>query len=336
MKLITDIKNIVNEIQPDIIHIWGTEKYWGLLSSRGYINGNILLEIQGLKFAISQYFYSGLTLIDIVASFRLNEFIKPGSSLPGLRNSFRRWGVFEKEMILYHKFIGTQSDWVRAYVRSVNPQARLFTSSIILRREFLEAPRWRLDNCIPFQIFSITSSFVSYKGFHVLLEAAAILKKQIPQVKLVLAGNIPDNLRANGYSKYLRGKVKSLGLESCVIWSGPLKADEILKQMQLANVVVIPSYIESYCLTLDEALTTGVPVVASFAGAMPELASSGVDVLFFPPGDAVVCAAEIRKIFLDYELAERLSLNSYEKKRTENYTDIASKQMDIYTECCRL
>lgn len=41
----TTIQILVSEIKPDIIHIWGTESFWGLITARQYIKGNIILEI---------------------------------------------------------------------------------------------------------------------------------------------------------------------------------------------------------------------------------------------------------------------------------------------------
>ncbi len=331
--LIADIQGIVNEIDPDIIHVWGTELPWGLLTARGYLRGNILLEIQGLKFTVADHFYSGLTTLELLSTLNINEFIKPSASLPGLKRSFRKWGFNEKEMILGHKMISTQSEWVRANVKAINPDARLFKTSMMLRSEFRETPRWCKEECIPFRIFSITSSFVSYKGFHVLLRAAAILRRQYPMLKVVLAGSISYRLRADGYTKFLRKLVIELGLQESVDWIGPLKANEIVDQFKMANVVIIPSFVESYCLSLDEALTVGVPVVASYAGAMPELASNDSSALFFPPGDSVLCAEKVSRVFSEKDLAEYLSVTAYKERRKATPDSIIKNQIMIYSEC---
>lgn len=331
--LIAYIQGIVNEIKPDIIHVWGTELSWGLLTARRYVQGNVLLEIQGLKFAIADHFYSGLTPRELLSTLNINEFMRPAASIPGLKRSFRKWGVNEKEMIMGHAKISTQSEWVRANVRAINSDARLFKTSMMLRKEFLETPRWRTQECIKFRIFSITSSFVSYKGFHVLLRAAAILKKQYPMLRVVLAGSISYSLRADGYTKYLRNLVTKLGLQGCVDWIGPLKANEIIEQFRMANAVIIPSFVESYCLTLDEALTVGVPVVASYAGAMPELAINESSALFFPPGDSVLCAEKVSRIFLEKDLAEKLSVTAFQEKRKADQNSIISNQIEVYKEC---
>lgn len=329
-KTILEIQRIVDDIKPEIIHIWGTENYWGLLTARGYIKGNIILEIQGLKFAIANYFYSGLTLRDIIKCFGLKEFLKPSVSLIGINYSFKKWGKFEKEMLTSHRIISTQSNWVRAYVKEVNPLAQIFNTSILLRTEFVETEKWNVEKCVPYQVFTSASSDLSYKGLHVLLDAIAILKKRYARIRLCIAGSTKSGLREAGYSKWIKKKIKQLGINENISWIGPLDARNLILQMHKANVVVVPSFVESYCLALDEALTVGVPTVASFAGAMPELAIHEKTALFFPPGDIAMCANAIEKFFANKEFSKIVSQNAYKEKKTKIHIDIAGLQMSFY------
>jgi glycosyltransferase involved in cell wall biosynthesis len=330
-KIIAGIQKIVETVKPDIIHIWGTENYWGLLYSRGFINGNVILEIQGLKYACAKYFYTGLSLLDIVKCFRLKEFLRPSGSLVGLKLGFERWGKFEREMLLKAEYISTQSEWVRTYVGNVNNNAELIKTQIALRNEFLEATKWDVVMCTPFQIFTSTSSSsISYKGLHILFDAVAILKKRFPKIKLCIAGNISSGIRMDGYSKWLQDKIKKNGIAENINWLGSLDAEAIVTQMKEANVVVIPSFIETYCLALDEALTVGVPTVVSFSGAMPELAQHEKTALFYSPCDVEMCASAIGQFFLDKNLAVKISNNAYNDKSKKDNENIALSQLNVY------
>jgi len=330
-KTVDQIRQIVEEINPDIIHIWGTENYWGLLYSRGYIKGNVILEMQGLKYACAKYFYVGLSFYDILKCFRLKEFIKPSRSLPGIKAGFEKWGRFEKEMLLKANFISTQSDWVRAHVSYVNDKANLIKTKITLRKEFLKADKWNAEECVPYTIFtSASSSSVSYKGLHILFDAVAILKKRFPEIRLNIAGSVSSGLREDGYSKWLKEKAKKNGIIENISWLGSLDAGEIVMQMRKSNVVVIPSFVESYCLALDEALTVGVPSVVSFAAALPELATHEETALFYPSGDVEMCANAIERYFNDIDLARLISKRAYEEKQSKDNREIALLQMDIY------
>lgn len=329
-KIIHNIQEIVESIQPDLIQIWGTEKYWGLLSARGYLKGKVILEIQGLKFAIAKYFTAGLSFSEIIGCFGLKELLKPSGSILGLSSAFNKWGKFEIEMLKNHQFISTQSAWVRANVKQVNPTAEIYETAISLRKEFMEAQKWNSQDCIPFQIFTSTSSIISYKGLHVLVRALAILKHKYPQVKLVIAGHLQSGLRADGYNKWLRKKIAQLGLVEKVSFIGSLNSTALVKQIQQAQVVAIPSFIESYSLALAEALALGAPTVTSFAGAMPELAKHQETTIFFPMGDEVMCANGIATFFEDQAFAQSISEAAYQQTKEKSVTAVEEIQLSIY------
>lgn len=328
---IFEIQKIIRDINPDIIHIWGTENYWGLLSARGMIKGNIIIDIQGLKFECSRYYYSGLSLIDIIKCFGLKEIIRPKYSIVGAKYSFARWGKFEKEIISMNKNISTQSNWVRAYVRNLNPQAILFNTSIKLRKEFITGQKWEMNKCTNHQIFTSTSTILSYKGLHILIDALAILKKKYSDVRLVVAGSISGKgLRRDGYTRWLMRKITNLGLDENIIWTGPLDAQMIVTKLSQSNVAVIPSFIETYCVALDESLSLGVPTVISYSGALPELASHEKTALFYPPGDFVMCANAIETLFDNVDISKELSNNAYDANKSKQKRNIAKDQLEIY------
>jgi glycosyltransferase involved in cell wall biosynthesis len=331
LKTIREIQKIIDEIKPDIIHIWGTENYWGLLLARGYIRGKVIVEIQGLKFEIAKYFLFGLSLLEIFQCFGLKEFLKPSVSLIGLKFSFIRWGRYEKEILIKSPFISTQSDWVRTFVKELNPKAKIFNTTISLRPEFLKGLKWDINNCIPFQILTLSASDISYKGLHVLIKAIIILRKKYPHIKLHIIGYTRTGLKESGYSKYLKRIIRKSGIIENIIWLGSLNAKNIVQQMLRANVVVVPSFIESYCLALDEALTIGVPCAASFAGAMPELAIHNKTALFFTPGDSIMCANSIETLCTNKSLANNISQNAYAEKNSNRDLNVTDLQLSIYT-----
>jgi glycosyltransferase involved in cell wall biosynthesis len=111
------------------------------------------------------------------------------------------------------------------------------------------------------------------KGFDVLLDALA----RIPDERLRLAGDGP--LR-----RALEARVARLGLGDRVTFLGMLAKTEVATEMQRARLVVVPSRFETSGVVAIEALATGTPVVASRAGALPELLAGGGGVLV-PPGD---------------------------------------------------
>lgn len=329
--IIKEIVELVNQIKPDVVHIWGTENYWGLLFSRGLLKGNVIIDIQGLKFIWYKYFFSGLSYFDILNCIAFKDLLKPQFSIFGRANSFKKWGEYELEIIKSIPHIGVQSNWVRAQISYINPEATLFASKIQLRKSFLGPNKWNKDVAVPFRIFTSTSAVLSYKGIHVLIEAINILKIKYTGIKLVIAGYIsPAGIRQNGYDRFLMQKIKKYGLSDSIVFIGSLDSESLASELLKTNVCVVPSFIESYCVALDEALTLGVPSVVSFTGAMPELAAHNISALFYSPMDVIDCAFQIERLF-DLSFAEKISNKAYELKRNNlDKINITEEQLNIY------
>lgn len=329
---ISAIKNIYNEINPDIIHIWGTENYWGLLTARGLIKGKTILEIQGLRSVIAKYFYSGMTFLDVLKCLGCREFLHPSVSLPGMKKQFLRWGKYETEMLLKHNFISTQSEWVRAHIRNINPGAHILQNAIILRPEFLQVGKWDLRKCVRYSIITYASSTASYKGLHILLEAVFLLRSKFPDLTLHIIGSIKGNKNQTGFQKWINKNILRLELQRHIRWLGSLNGKELVEELYKSNVAVFPSFVESYSLALEEALSLGIPSVVSFSGAMSELGIHEKTALFFSPGDSVMCANAIERLFTDPGLADTLSTASYLAKKEKNFRNNYLIQKAIYSD----
>lgn len=328
--IVKELIKIVDNVNPDLIHIWGTENYWGLLFSRGLLKNKVILDIQGLKYICYKYFFYGLSSKDILSCIAFKDLLRPQYSIFGKAFSFKNWGKYELEILKSMDNIGVQSNWVRAHINYINPRATLFDSKIQLRKPFLNSEKWRKDNCEHHRIFTSTSSVLSYKGLHVLIDAIKLLKNEYSNIKLFVAGHISiPGIRQNGYDKFLFKKIKKNNLQDNIIWLGSLDAESLASELLKSNVCVVPSFIESYCVALDEALTLGVPSVVSFAGAMPELARHEFSALYYSPLDPVDCAFQIQKLF-DLSFAEGLSNNAIKSKIENLKIDFYKEQLKVY------
>ena len=106
------------------------------------------------------------------------------------------------------------------------------------------------------------------KGVPVLLKAVHLANQQVP-VHLVIAGKGKDS-----YMKQLRGQASKLGIS--VSWIGKKKHSEIHRVFQVADCFVCPSQKhEAFGLVNVEAMATGLPVIASRIGGIPEIVNHG-------------------------------------------------------------
>lgn len=327
------VKDIIEKEKPDLVHIWGTEMFWASIYRKGYIGVPTILDIQGLLAPYTEYYYGGLSIKEIFQSIHLKEIIMPTRTLFHKKEVFRKRGVSETANIKSFKHISYQSQWVKNYISFVNPSATLYPTKIMLRKAFIESQKWNYHNVGDSPVvFSTCSAAVTYKGMHIIIKAIALLKSKYPKIKLKIAGNINvGNKLLDGYSVFLNNLIKKYELQENVILLGSLDENQIITHLQEANVCVIPSFIETYCLAFAESMIVGTPTIASFAGAMPELAENGKEALFYNSVDYYTCAAFIDKVLQDKGFAEKLSENARTRRMKENNVDtVVETQLAIY------
>jgi glycosyltransferase involved in cell wall biosynthesis len=327
--IVADIIKAVEEFAPDLVHVWGTECFWGLLTARKLVKQPALLEMQGLKYAIVRVFAGGLTAREQMACVGLREIFRPSSIRQG-RKRFEAWVPFEQEIIARHDHICVQTAWVEAHVRSLNRDFRPYQCDLALRAPFYKAEPWRpTDN----QTIICSSAYSApFKGLHVAIRATAIVKKRFPHVRLHIVGGLAGGgLRQDGYVTWLKKEIRNLDIVANVEWLGALDADRFVAQMQTSAAMVLPSYIENLATSMQEAMLIGLPVVASYAGGIPSLAQDEESALFFPMGDVEVCAFQLERLLSDSVLAQRLSRQgrSIAVQRNDSQR-ILARQLEIY------
>lgn len=96
------------------------------------------------------------------------------------------------------------------------------------------------------------------KGLDLLIPAFAAVARNMPGVKLVIAG--PEN---DDYGEKVRGWVRDHGLEEAVHFVGPLRGDDVVQAYVDADVFTLPSYTENFGMTVAEAMACALPVVIS-------------------------------------------------------------------------
>jgi glycosyltransferase involved in cell wall biosynthesis len=324
-QIVSQIEDIIEKEHPDIIHVWGTESYWGLITKNFVQRFIVLLEIQGILSQIKQQFYGGLTHNEILRCTGFKEFVKPNTHLLYQYYIYKRLAQNEQEVICSHHLISVQSEWSKRSIVGINSKAKIFNALIPLREEFVMASgTWSHQSSR--KIFTSAAGVHSYKGLHIAFRALNILLKNGVNASLNIAGAQSKGIRQSGYKLYLLSLIKSLELESHVNWLGALNASEIIRELQTSDVVLIPSYMESYCMVLYESLSIGIPIVCTYAGAMPEAGQLNHEIKYFQPGD-----------YLD---ASFLLADILTKERQVNFANIpvvtakaaVERQLEIYNE----
>ena len=138
------------------------------------------------------------------------------------------------------------------------------------------------------------------KGLSFLLKAVASLKKDFPDMRLLLAGSGPQE-------KKFRGEVAQLGLEGLVHLCGAI--NPVAWVYDVADILILPSLREGLPCVIIETMLAGIPVVASEVGAIPEVLDQGRLGRLVPPGNVEALADGMRDVMTHADefhgLAER-------------------------------
>lgn len=322
--------DIVDQYSPTLLHFWGTESKWSdtflYFQNHGY---KCLLEIQGLMFLCTNFFYNGIEGHEKKCMHGILDFVFPKLSLRYTEYAFNKKGIQEKELFEHALYINTQSDYVRSIISLFSSSGKIFKTGIILREEFTGAAKW--TNPVASNQICMVTSRASHKGLHTALKAFAILKRKNPNLVLKIAGVNVFPLLNFGYVSYIKRLSKQLGIEDAIIWAGYLKADEIKTMFDESICYFNCSFVETYCLSLAEALSYGIPCVVSHSGALPELAIDNITALTFPMSDYCSAANQLNRIINNKNIREILSDNAVNKMQDiNNIEKIIDMQISTY------
>lgn len=154
-----------------------------------------------------------------------------------------------------------------------------------------------LDATTPLVLY--TGTFEAYQGLDLLFEAMAIVAKEWPQARLVLAGGKPDQIdRA-------RASIRALGLDSAVIFAGERPAAEMPAFLLACDVLVSPrSRGTNTPLKIYQYLRSGKPIVATNLLTHTQVLSNDTAILTAPTPQAF--AGGIAAALTDRDRAETI------------------------------
>jgi glycosyltransferase involved in cell wall biosynthesis len=176
---------------------------------------------------------------------------------------------------------------------------------------------------------------IQKKGILTTLKALAIVKQTHPNLRYLLGGEGPLRER-------IQQKIEALGLQQNVELLGWLDQDQLLAEYNRAHLFLHPSETtkesdqEGIPNSMLEAMATGLPVVATQHGGIPEAVTNGHDGLLVPERSAEELASALLTLMADSSLLSRMSANAAASVRT-NFG--ASAQVaaleDVYLEAIK-
>ena len=154
----------------------------------------------------------------------------------------------------------------------------------------------------------------SSKGLEDLVRAFGKAKRRLGNTCLMIVGSGPAD-----YSAQLKRLASAQGLRDDVVFTGRLDQDDLLEAYAASSVVVLPSLMEGFGMSLIEAMASGRPCVATRVGAIPEVVSPRSSGILVGPGDPDALSAAITDVMLNPREARSMGERGRELVR-ETYT----------------
>lgn len=168
------------------------------------------------------------------------------------------------------------------------------------------------------------------KAVAVLLEAFALVRRQLPAARLVVVGD-------GEQSAALQEHATRLGLGDAARFTGPLAREAIVAHYAAADLYCLPSLYEGFPVAILEAMAAALPVVATRVSGIPEAVEPGVTGELVEPEDVPGLAAALIRLLADPARARAMGEAGRRRLASEFSIEVVTRQyLDLWEECCGL
>ena len=175
----------------------------------------------------------------------------------------------------------------------------------------------------PFLLF--VGSLIRRKGLTYLLDALPTILRAHPEYRLVIVGDGPE-------LPSLRSQVVHRGIANSVIFVGRGAAETVREWMQRARLFILPSLEEGQGVVLLEALASGLPVVATNVGGIPDVVDSQVGRLV-TAGDSQALATAVEELLSNLGKWQELAFAARRRAETRfSEARIVRQLLQVYQE----
>jgi glycosyltransferase involved in cell wall biosynthesis len=315
---------IIDDFQPDIIHVHGTENPFGEIIR--LVDIPVVVSVQGNITVYEKKYFSGIEkkysyIIDSVKSFILNK------TFYTKYRRFKKMRVREQRILNNCEYVIGRTSWDKRISRILAPKSMYFHNDEVLRPAFYKN-KWSPSGRTNIKVH-VTTSGSFYKGLETILEAIYLIKNRLNMdIKCQIAGLDKDDMLI----KIVRKKLDRYYPEENVVYLGKMKEDDLIKRMLDANIYVMPSHIENSPNSLCEAMVLGMPCIATHAGGASSLVNDGQNGIVIQDGDPWSMAGAIIELHSDIEKSTMYGINARKTALKRHYpTRIIKELVDIYS-----
>jgi glycosyltransferase involved in cell wall biosynthesis len=170
----------------------------------------------------------------------------------------------------------------------------------------------------------VIAQLIVRKGHRYLIDALPDLVGEFPDLRVLFFGQGPEE-------EELRRRITARGLEQNVLLVG-FRGD-LPRLLPCLELLVHPATLEGLGVSLLQASSAGVPIVASNVGGIPEAVRDGVNGLLVPPADVAALGEAIERLLRDKTFSRGLGEAGRKLMRTEFSADaMVDGNLHIYRE----
>lgn len=330
-KFINEIKisrslEIINECNPDLIHIFGSEWFPGTLVNQ--VNIPMVIHMQGCW---PPYRYANG--IGIVAYLKelVYKWYNPHHMLRFSLNmhASKEQAEQEENILRANRYYMCRTRWDRAMVYLYNPNAKSYQCEEALRTSFVNCrKRWKFENHSKVRFISVGGG-VEIKGYILTLHAAKLIKENSGvDFEWILAGPTIESMK----------RLETLAGIKCkdvkVLPIGRRTSKQLLNDLLDSDVYIHTAYIDNSPNAVCEAQYLGLPIITTNVGGIPSLFDERYPSEFIVPlGDPYYLASKILQLLDDRKTLENMSeLNWAFSHKRHDINHIYNQVVNIYND----
>ena len=309
----------------------------GLIGAFSYIL-LALIKLRGLlgknQYDLTHYFFSlptgvlsfyshGIKGIPYIVSLR-------GSDVPGYDTSDPKLSILHRLLKPVNKRIWRQAERVIANSQGLKQLASKTSpdQAIGVICNGIDIKRFKPDRAAKLssnglRLLSV-SRLIGRKGLDCLIDAVSRIKDTGVQLDIVGTGSIERQLKQLAKKREVHDRIHFHGYRS---------NSELVRLYNSADIFVQSSLSESINMALLEAMSCGLPIVASRVGGVPEIIQNGKNGILTNSGDSQDMAKAIRSLIDDPSLRSRISENNLAMIREKfGWNRVAERYQAVYEE----
>lgn len=302
--------DVVHDVKPNLIHVFGSEWCWGQIAK--YVSIPVVIHMQGsIPPYQNAYFPPNYNFKDYIA-YNGPFFNRDWAQYWDLKNNVKRAQIEESTLKSVCNYMG-RTDWDKGIVKLYNPGADYYYCSEALRPEIMNSiQKWSLHEGKKMKLVTVGCTSL-LKGIDTILKTAKILVDHNVDFEWNLVGKLwtKDFLE---YKENLRFEDVNIRL------TGFLDAGELTNLLLHSTMYIHTAYIDNSPNSICEAQYLGVPVIATYVGGIPSLIENGKDGYLIPANDPFTLANKIMCIAENKDVLNLISSEAIKKAAERHST----------------